>query len=29
MQIEKTPLPGVLVLVPKRIGDARGFFSES
>ncbi|RCW82050.1 dTDP-4-dehydrorhamnose 3,5-epimerase [Paracoccus lutimaris] len=29
MYIEKTPLPGVLVLVPKRIGDARGFFSES
>ena len=29
MQIDKTSLPGVLVIVPKRIGDARGFFSES
>lgn len=29
MQIEETPLPGVLVLTPKRFGDARGFFSES
>ncbi|WP_374636014.1 dTDP-4-dehydrorhamnose 3,5-epimerase [Paracoccus sp. (in: a-proteobacteria)] len=29
MQIDKTPLPGVLIIVPKRIGDARGFFSES
>ena len=29
MQIEKTSLPGVLVLVPKRIGDARGFFSKA
>ncbi len=29
MQIEKTPLPGVLVLTPARHGDARGFFSES
>ena len=29
MQIEKTTLPGVLVLTPKRFGDARGFFSES
>lgn len=29
MQIEETPLHGVLVLTPKRFGDARGFFSES
>ncbi|CAM3359221.1 dTDP-4-dehydrorhamnose 3,5-epimerase [Paracoccus aminovorans] len=29
MQIEKTSLPGVLVLVPRRFGDERGFFSES
>ncbi|MAC81927.1 MAG: dTDP-4-dehydrorhamnose 3,5-epimerase [Rhodobacteraceae bacterium] len=29
MQIEQTPLPGVLILTPKRFGDARGFFSES
>lgn len=29
MQIEATPLPGVLILTPKRFGDARGFFSES
>lgn len=29
MQIEKTPLPGLLVLTPARFGDARGFFSES
>lgn len=29
MQIEKTALPGVLILTPKRFGDARGFFSES
>ena len=29
MQIEETTLPGVLVLTPKRFGDARGFFSES
>ncbi len=29
MQIEETPLPGVLILTPKRFGDARGFFSES
>ena len=29
MQIEKTPLAGVLLLVPRRFGDARGFFSES
>lgn len=29
MQIETTSLDGVLILVPKRFGDARGFFSES
>ena len=28
MQIDTTPLPGVMLLTPKRIGDARGFFSE-
>ena len=29
MQIEPTPLPGVLRITPARFGDARGFFSES
>lgn len=29
MQIEMTSLPGVLILVPRRHGDARGFFAES
>ncbi|MFD3191548.1 dTDP-4-dehydrorhamnose 3,5-epimerase [Sedimentitalea sp. HM32M-2] len=29
MQIEETPLAGVLILTPARHGDARGFFSES
>lgn len=29
MQVETTNLPGVLVLKPKRHGDARGFFCES
>lgn len=29
MQIDTTPLPGVLVLTPRRFGDARGFFSEA
>jgi len=29
MQIETTPLPGVLILTPKRFGDARGFFAET
>lgn len=29
MLIEKTALSGVLILTPKRHGDARGFFSES
>ena len=29
MDIENTPLPGVVVLTPARFGDSRGFFSES
>ena len=29
MQIEQTPLLGVLILTPARFGDHRGFFSES
>lgn len=29
MQIEETALPGVLILTPRRFGDARGWFSES
>ncbi len=29
MQIDTTPLPGLLVITPARHGDARGFFSES
>lgn len=29
MDIQTTALPGVLLLTPKRFGDARGFFSES
>jgi len=29
MQVDKTNLPGVLILTPARHGDARGFFSES
>jgi dTDP-4-dehydrorhamnose 3,5-epimerase len=29
VRIEKTHLPGVLILTPARFGDARGFFSES
>lgn len=28
MQIDKTKLPGVLILTPRRFGDARGWFSE-
>lgn len=29
VQIERTALPGVVVITPPRFGDARGFFSES
>jgi dTDP-4-dehydrorhamnose 3,5-epimerase len=29
MQVDRTDLYGVLVITPKRFGDARGFFSES
>ncbi|MDE3122868.1 MAG: dTDP-4-dehydrorhamnose 3,5-epimerase [Paracoccaceae bacterium] len=29
MQISPTPLPGLLVLTPRRFGDARGFFAET
>lgn len=29
MKIEATALPGVLLLTPRRFGDARGFFSET
>ncbi len=29
LDIQKTALPGVLILTPARHGDARGFFSES
>jgi dTDP-4-dehydrorhamnose 3,5-epimerase len=29
MQIDQTPLAGLLILTPARFGDARGFFSES
>ncbi|MGV6848822.1 MAG: dTDP-4-dehydrorhamnose 3,5-epimerase [Marinibacterium sp.] len=29
MLIEETPLPGILILTPRRFGDDRGFFSES
>lgn len=29
MKIEKTHIPGVVILEPARFGDARGFFSES
>ena len=27
--VEKTPIEGLLILTPRRFGDARGFFSES
>jgi len=29
MQIEATLLPDVLILTPRRFGDARGWFSET
>lgn len=29
MKIQKTSLPGVLILAPRRFGDDRGFFAES
>lgn len=29
MQIEQTPLSGVVIITPARFGDYRGFFSES
>lgn len=29
MQVEKTPLPGVLILTSRRFGDARGWFMET
>ncbi len=29
MQVEETQIPGVMILTPRRFGDARGFFSES
>ena len=29
MQIEETALPGVVILTPRRFGDARGFFAET
>lgn len=29
MNIEKTAIPGVLVITPRRFGDDRGFFSET
>lgn len=29
MKVTETPLPGVLVLEPKKFGDARGFFLET
>lgn len=28
MNVDETPIPGVLVLTPRRFGDARGWFSE-
>ncbi len=29
MEVRETPLSGVVILEPKRFGDARGFFSET
>jgi dTDP-4-dehydrorhamnose 3,5-epimerase len=29
MQVDETKLPGVMILTPRRFGDARGWFSET
>ena len=29
MQVETTDIPGVLIITPRRFGDARGFFAET
>ena len=29
MKIEQTPIPGLLILMPQRFGDERGFFAET
>jgi dTDP-4-dehydrorhamnose 3,5-epimerase len=29
MQVETTAIPGVLIITPRRFGDARGFFAET
>ncbi|NHX27277.1 dTDP-4-dehydrorhamnose 3,5-epimerase, partial [Escherichia coli] len=29
MTVEETPLPGVMLLTPRRFGDARGYFAET
>lgn len=29
MQVETTPIPGLLLLTPRRFGDARGYFAET
>ena len=29
MDVQTTPIPGLLVITPARFGDDRGFFSES
>lgn len=29
MQVDETDIPGVLIITPRRFGDARGFFSET
>ena len=29
LTVEKTALPGLLILTPRRFGDHRGFFSET
>ncbi|MFC2970456.1 dTDP-4-dehydrorhamnose 3,5-epimerase family protein, partial [Acidimangrovimonas pyrenivorans] len=29
MLLSPTPIPGLIVLVPNRFGDARGWFSET